>query len=136
MKNVILLVDDNAEIRSLFVDLLQETNLKILTFSSVKEAQIHLINPSNREKVCGIVSDLMMGPTDGLEFLSYVKKNPETAQIDFFLFTGADVSVFTPFISPFKLKGIIEKPFNRSEFMNTFKKIADQNQLSFEKKAA
>ncbi|OFZ30702.1 MAG: hypothetical protein A2622_13620 [Bdellovibrionales bacterium RIFCSPHIGHO2_01_FULL_40_29] len=113
MKNVILMVDDNAEMRSVFSDLLAPTKLKVLTFPSVKEAQIYLINPESRQKVLAIVSDLMMGPTDGLEFLSYVKKNPDLAHIDFFLFTGADVSVFRPFITPFKLKGIIEKPFNR-----------------------
>ena len=127
MKNVILLVDDNIEVQNLFVDLLVDTSLKVLTFSSVKEAQIYLIKPENRSEVCAIVSDLMMGPIDGLEFLSYIKKNPDTAGIDFFLFTGADVSVFKTFTSSFTLKGIIEKPFNRQVFLNTFKNLALDN---------
>ena len=127
MKNVIMMVDDNIEVRNLFVDLLVDTSLKVFTFASVKDAQVYLINPKNRSQVCAIVSDLMMGPTDGLEFLSYIKKNPDTAAIDFFLLTGADVSVFKPFISPFTLKGIIEKPFNRQAFLNTFNSIARDN---------
>ncbi len=120
MRNVVLMVDDNADLRELFSDMLSTTPLKVQTFSSVKEAQIFLINPENRAQVCAIVSDLMMSPMDGLEFLSYIKKNPATAEIDFFLFTGADVAVFQPFISPFKIKGIIQKPFNRREFVTTF----------------
>lgn len=124
MKNVILMVDDNAHVRNLFVDLLAATSLRVITFAAVKEAQIYLMSPQNRAEICAIVSDLMMGPTDGLEFLSYIKKNPITADIDFFLFTGADVSVFKPFISPFKLKGVIEKPFNRKVFVQTFNELA------------
>ena len=120
MRNVVLMVDDNVDLRDIFADLLAKTSLQVRTFGSVKEAQIFLINPANREQVCAIVSDLMMSPMDGLEFLSYLKKNPATADIDFFLFTAADVSVFKPFLLPFKLKGIIQKPINRKDFVTTF----------------
>lgn len=84
MRNVVLMVDDNVDLRDIFADLLAKTSLQVRTFGSVKVAQIFLINPANSGQVCAIVSDLMMSPMDGLEFLSYLKKNPATADIDFF----------------------------------------------------
>ena len=71
MKNVILLVDDNTEMRNLFTDLLAQTQLKVVTFGKVQDAQLYLQDSTNRDKIKAIVSDLMMGPTDGLEFLDY-----------------------------------------------------------------
>lgn len=114
-KDVLIMVDDNAEMRTLFNEILADSGLTVQTFPTVREAQIYLINPERRDKVCGIVSDLMMCPMDGLEFLSYVKKNPDLLHIDFFLLTGANVSVFKPLIMPFRISGIIEKPFNASK---------------------
>ncbi|OFZ29236.1 MAG: hypothetical protein A2622_07395 [Bdellovibrionales bacterium RIFCSPHIGHO2_01_FULL_40_29] len=119
MKNIILMVDDNLEMRNLFAELLEKTPLRVVTFASVKEAQIHLLSENNRNDVLAIVSDLMMGPTDGLEFLAYVKKNNDLEHIDFFLLTGADISLYKSYIEPFPLTGIIEKPFSRKDMIAT-----------------
>ena len=110
MRNIVLMVDDDCDLREIFSALLSATTLKVHTFASPKDAQTFLINPENRTKVCAIVSDLMMSPVDGIEFLSYIKNNPETAELDFFLFTDTNAPVLKPFISPFKLNVDIEKP--------------------------
>lgn len=120
MRNTIVMVDDNEDIRDIFAELFENTDIKVLCFANVMDAKVHLINPANAGKVKAIVSDIMMGPTDGLDFLSYVKAKPELAQIDFYLLTGAAVQVFEPFLRSFVLKGVIEKPFNSKALVALF----------------
>jgi len=112
MKNVIILVDDNEDIRELFADLFENTEIDIISFVGVTEAKEYLMNPENVIRVKAIVSDLMMGPMDGLEFLHYVKAQPELRDIDFYLQTGTATKEIEPFLKSSLLKGIIEKPFN------------------------
>ena len=120
MKNTILMVDDNEDMREIFAELFENTDIKVICFSNVLDAKVHLINATNASQVKAIISDLMMGPTDGLEFLSYVKAKPDLADIDFYLLTGAAITVFEPFLRPFVLKGIIEKPFDGKALVSMF----------------
>lgn len=62
----------------------------------------------------------MMAPTDGLDFLSYVKKNSNYSDVHFFIFTGAEISVFTPFLKPFQIAGVINKPCKAEALRSAF----------------
>jgi CheY-like chemotaxis protein len=103
-----------------------------VTFSKVEDAIAFLQNPANVSKVKAIVSDLMMGPTDGLDFLTYVKSKPDLKQLDFYILTGAEVSVFKPFVSATKVKGVISKPFN----VNKLLEILVDHEPEYDKKVA
>ena len=82
MKNVILMVDDNTEMRQVFAEALAKLEFRVITFENVKRAQQYLEDTQNRSQVAAIVSDLMMAPTDGLDFLSYVKKSSNYSDVD------------------------------------------------------
>ena len=133
MPNQIIIVDDNEEILDVFKDLFSNTNVKPVCFSNVIDAKLYLKKDKNVTEIKAIISDLMMAPTDGLDFLSYVKSKPELAKIDFYLITGAAVTVFEPFLRPFSLKGVITKPFNPQALLSVFTKT---NQESTNQKAA
>lgn len=122
MQNTLIIVDDNEELRETFSDLFANTSIKAICFSNVLDAKIYLKNPKNSCEVKAIISDLMMAPTDGLDFLSYVKSKPDLATIDFYLITGAAVTVFEPFLRPFSIKGVITKPFDTKALLSMFVK--------------
>ncbi len=124
VKKTIVMVDDNEDMREAFEQLFYKTDINVVCFANVKDALAYLAKPLNRAQVKAIVSDLMMGPTDGLDFLSYIKSKPEFASIDFYLLTGSAVVVFEPFIRSLVLKGVIEKPFNSKDLISLF--IKDQ----------
>ncbi|MEQ1722074.1 MAG: response regulator [Pseudobdellovibrio sp.] len=117
MKTHLLMVDDNKEILEIFKEILEPYGVKVVTFCKVEDAKAYLQNPFSAAKIRAIVSDLMMGPTDGLDFLTYVKSKPDLEQIDFYLLTGAEVSVFESFVRSNKIKGIISKPFHVSKLL-------------------
>jgi|GEM_PF-7083845 len=112
MKNTILLVDDNEDMRQLFIELFNDSDIHVVCFASVAEAKIYLKNPISLSKVKAIISDLMMGPTDGLEFLTYAKEKAELQHIDFYLLTGSATPALEPLLKSSVLTGIIEKPFD------------------------
>lgn len=120
MKNVVLMVDDNSEMRQVFSEALERLNLKVITFENVSRAQQYLLDNQNNSRVAAIVSDIMMAPTDGLEFLSFVKKNSSYADVDFFIFTGAEISVFKPFLKSFEIAGVISKPCKAEALRSVF----------------
>ncbi len=121
MKNTIVLVDDHKGLLEVCSEILEAEGFKVIGFTDPAEAKKFLSLERNLTNIYAIVSDLMMGPTDGLDFLSFVKSRPELAPIDFFLMTGAEVSIFEPFYRPYVLKGIIEKPFKPQTLVNTIK---------------
>lgn len=122
MKNTIVLVDDNEDLLEVCVQILEKQGFEVVSFTSVIQAKDYL-NRTDISCLHAIVSDLMMGPVDGLDFLSYVKSVPALADIDFFLMTGALLSVFEPYSRSFVIKGVIHKPFSSSDLVTalTFK---------------
>lgn len=126
------MVDDNKELLGLFKEILEPEGIKVVTFSKVEEAKDYLKNPVSASQITAIISDLMMGPTDGLDFLSYVKSVPSLQSIDFYLLTGAEVSVFEPFVRSHNIKGIINKPFKPKQLID----ILTNNETSYFKNAA
>lgn len=120
MKNAIVMVDDNEEMRNVFVELFKNTDTEVICFASVLEAKTHLNSPANAAEVKAIISDLIMGQTDGLDFLSYVKAQSTLRNIDFYLLTGVTISDFEPLLKSSVLKGVIEKPFDTNRLVSLF----------------
>ena len=119
MKKIIVMVDDHIGLLEDYIEVLEEYGLTVVSFSNPVEAKRYLMTTTEIDDVHAIVSDIMMGPTDGLEFLHFVKTIPELEDIDFYLVTGAAVSVFEPLIAKSKIKGLIEKPFTAKHLVNT-----------------
>lgn len=132
MKNTIVIVDDNEVLLSTCVEILEKQGFEVFGFTDVVDAKKYLAT-ANGSAIHAIVSDLMMGPADGLEFLSFVKSVPTLAQIDFFLMTGAFVPVFEPFYRDFFIKGVIEKPFDAKTLIGAL--TANESSSNFKQAA-
>lgn len=128
MRDTIIAVDNDEDIREMLVDLFKAANIRFFCFSNAKDAKVYLINPNNSSRVHSIISDLMMAPTDGIDFLSYVKSKPELSEIDLYLLTGAVASVFEPLLRSYQLKGVIEKPFDSKKLIEMFQKKISESQ--------
>lgn len=120
MRDVVLLVDDDADMRIIVTELLDMVGLKVAAFSDVEKALHFIRDPYNHTKIRAVISDLMMAQRDGIDFLSQIKSNPAVAEVDFYLLTGADISVFKSLLQPYKIKGVITKPFDPDLFIQMF----------------
>lgn len=131
MKNTVLIVDDDEDIRDILFDLFESVEINCVKFSNVAEAKTFLAEPKNTLLVHSILSDLMMGQDSGLEFLEYIKSNSSLANIDFYLITGASMQTFDSYLNSKKLKGIIEKPFDSKKLTDTFLSLKSDSQKKF-----
>jgi DNA-binding response OmpR family regulator/two-component sensor histidine kinase len=107
-KKLILLVDDNDDLRSSLKKQLEELNFKVIESKNGKEGLVIALskNPDL------IITDVMMPLMDGKEFCKVIKSNFETSHIPVIMITAlGDISN--------KVEGIkigadayLEKPFN------------------------
>lgn len=82
-KDIMLFVDDNAELRN-YISLAFRNDYNVVTVESAEEALRHLDN-----EVCDIiVSDVMMPGMDGDEFCKIIKENPNTSFLPVILLTA------------------------------------------------
>ena len=132
MKNTVVLVDDNKILLELCVVVLKKQGFNVESFNEVKKAKEFLL-AADANSIRAIISDLIMSPTDGLDFLSFVRSIPALGQIDFFLMTGSLAAVFEPYYRPYNIKGIIHKPFNAPDLINA---LAERDKTFFLKGAA
>lgn len=119
MQKTIVMVDDHIEMLEAYIDVLENAGVKVISFTDVSEAKHYLMTSTEVNCIDAIVSDLMMGPTDGLDFLTFVKKVPELEHIDFYFITGTAVPIFEPFFSKSSVKGIIQKPCTSKVLLET-----------------
>lgn len=128
MRDTILILDDDDDLREILVDLFQISDLKAIGFSNVTDAKKYLATLSNSEKIQSIISDYMLGATNGIDFLNHVKNTPELTAIDFYLLTGASTEDFETHLKSNRLKAVIEKPFDTQDLINLF--LKDKSQKS------
>jgi DNA-binding NtrC family response regulator len=120
MKDTVILVDDNEDLLSTFSAILEKQGYKVHVFSKVGKAA-KFLKSSDTSGIQAIISDVLMGPIDGIDFLSFVKSVPDLAKIDFYLMTGAVVPVLEPLYRPYNIKKIMQKPFSARELVSTLK---------------
>ncbi len=109
--NTILLVDDEEMVvTSIKSFLTLETDYKVVTFTSPKEALEHI----REHKVDLVISDYLMPDMDGIEFLANVKElQPEATRV---LLTGyADKENAIKAINDVGLYQYIEKPWENDD---------------------
>ncbi len=124
MKKTIVLVDDNEEFLDACADTLKKVGFEVASFANVDDAKKFLNGSKELSSIYAIISDLIMGPVDGLEFLAYIKTSPALKHIDFFILTGTTIELFEPYYSCYAVKGIIEKPCSPKKLIE---KVVDLN---------
>lgn len=118
---VLLIVDDEEEIRNLLTEIFSDSDYAILLASNGKEAleQIKLHEPSL------ILSDYVMPVMDGVELCDAIKNNEKTSHIPVILLTQYQ-SIKTRIESLENgADDYIEKPFNYQELLLRVKNIIE-----------
>lgn len=84
----VLIVDEDPEVLDLTATFLgqQDDAIEAVTETSAADA----LETFDREAIDAVVSDLRMPEMDGVEL---AERLPETREVPFFLFTGADTAV-------------------------------------------
>jgi len=85
---LVLVVDDNQEMRDLLERALTLEGIRVRTASGVLRALEALHDGSPRPDL--IVTDLMMPQTTGWDFLKHVREEPALQSLPVIIITGAD----------------------------------------------
>ncbi|MGD8414634.1 MAG: SpoIIE family protein phosphatase [Candidatus Latescibacterota bacterium] len=122
--SIVIVDDEDVVLRTLSSLLALETNFEIHTFDSPKKA----LDAMNDLHVDVVVSDFLMPGTNGLEFLSEVKRrHPDVVRI---LLTGyADRENAIRAINEVGLFQYIEKPWDNDQLILVIKNALNQRRL-------
>ncbi|MEZ4859451.1 MAG: response regulator [Flavobacteriaceae bacterium] len=117
-KPVILIVEDNVEIRNYFKDLFEDTYQILETPNGKKALEI-----SESRKVDFIISDVMMPVMNGFDFCKKIKSNTKTSHLPFIMVTAKTDDKSR--LKGYKLgvDAYIEKPFNEAELVQIIENL-------------
>jgi DNA-binding response OmpR family regulator len=105
----ILVIDDEPDLcRIVKVTLERLKNWKILTVESGQAG----LTQAQTQQPDAILLDLSLSDGDGMELLQALKTNPVTQSIPVILFTAKDLTEDRLEFDPWKVAGVILKPFN------------------------
>jgi two-component system, chemotaxis family, chemotaxis protein CheY len=114
--NSVLIVDDDADIRDAFQEVLEMEGYATTTCANGREALSHLSSAAPRPAL--ILLDLMMPEMNGTEFLAELRKNlPDARDIPIIIFSAVGERVEVPQGLPF-----IRKPIDLDTLLGTVKK--------------
>lgn len=123
----ILLIDDNADVRRVIIEVLELSNYKVLPAEDGKEG----ILLAREQKPDLIICDVMMPVLDGYAVIHSLQKFPETQNIPFIFLSakaeradvrkgmdlGADDYITKPLSSPEELLNAIESRLKKAELL-------------------
>lgn len=122
---LVLVVDDNEDVRTMLCALLEIHNVNVKPLKDGSDALVFLKqNPSVKPIL--LISDLMMNQVDGIDLLASIRKDKSYDQMMFVLHTGADLSVFSSLLKPYKIDAIIPKPSNPDRLEAELLKLIDK----------
>jgi two-component system, chemotaxis family, chemotaxis protein CheY len=99
----VLVVDDDAEIRQIVKDVLEEAGCEVALAREGREA-LNILRAAGAPRPCLILLDLMMPVMDGYEFREEQLRDSALAEIPVVMFTASGTSV--------RLEGeVLRKPF-------------------------
>jgi CheY-like chemotaxis protein len=112
---LVVVVDDEEEVRELVGNLLQEEGYGIASFSNGKQAIEYLLTQDQRPKL--VVTDLAMPVMDGWDLVKAIQQNPELASIPVMIVTGSRRQA--------KIVGVpvVEKPIDPERLLGTVRDL-------------
>jgi len=105
IEDVVLLLEDDDEARTLLGDLLESEGYKVVSFSNGAEALKYL---EHAELPCLVVLDLRMPVMDGAQFHAIMLKDPRLSKVPAIVVTAFDPSA----AANLAVKRVLKKPVN------------------------
>ena len=112
----ILVVEDDADIRDVFVQVLELEGYEIAAAGNGREALEHLRRSKQPDL---ILLDIMMPVMDGWQFRAEQQRNPELASIPVVILTAHGVPQHNTTING--VAGFLKKPVELETLLNTVK---------------
>jgi CheY-like chemotaxis protein len=114
--DLVLVVEDDPDIRDTMRDVLQSEGLEVVTAANGREALERLASP---RRPCIILLDLMMPVMNGLELLEALHHDPNLATIPVFL-----VSAYEHLARQAKgAAGFMKKPIDLDVLVDTIQRV-------------
>jgi CheY-like chemotaxis protein len=118
-----LIVDDEAGIRLMVREMLDDEGYRVLTACDGREALTYL----RAVQIDGILCDLMMAGMDGLTFARIVRADPRYGHIPLLLMSAGSIQ---PAIPVTWLSGFVAKPFTITALLDQVRQaLADASTL-------
>jgi DNA-binding response OmpR family regulator len=118
----VLVIDDNAEFRSLIKDMLDETRFDVLAMGSAVNA-LELFS-REKESFDLILLDYYMPHLDGAKTFEWLHKlNPNVKVL---ICSGADELRLRQIVTEYKINGYIRKPFHVKEVIELIEKTVNE----------
>lgn len=115
---VILIIEDNTDIRENTAELLELSGYRVITASNgelgISLAKAHLPDI--------VLSDVLMPVLNGHQVFEELKKYPATAQIPFFFLTSSVEPKDVKYALDRGATGYIKKPFEEHELLDAIKR--------------
>jgi len=117
----ILIVDDDAEFRSILTEYLEHQGYTVISASCGQEA-LRLINTDTDDLPSLILLDYLMPSEDGVQFHTRLKEQEKLSNIPTVMVTGYDLSNK----QRQGVKGVLMKPFDWSELDHMVEHILEE----------
>ena len=114
---VVLIIEDNLEIRENVTELLELNNYKVVSAENGAEG----ISIAKSIKPDIILCDIMMPQVNGYEVLRQLKTHPPTAKIPFIYVTASAEKREVQIGMELGADAYVGKPFDTAELMDTIK---------------
>lgn len=122
-EKIILIVDDEEEIRISLSRYLKKHSFKILTATNGNEAAQLITN----EKIDLVVSDIRMPIMDGIKLLTFIKNRDKNIPV--ILITGFSEILETKDAYELGANGFLSKPFRLKDLLNTISSCLGNKQI-------
>lgn len=110
----VMIVDDSAAIRKILQRVLSQAEIPISSVVEAGDGQ-EALEALKAKKVGLILSDINMPNMDGLQLLSKLKENPETAQVPVIMVTTEGGSTKVMEAVNLGAAGYVRKPFTAEQ---------------------
>jgi len=122
-----LYIEDDNNIRDIFVDFFNSVCLNLVVAKDGKEA----LEIFKKEKFDLIISDINMPNMNGIEFAKEVRKTDKNVKIIFI--TGYDIKKYLQQAIDLDVEAYLIKPINLNELLNRVQKIYEEKRKQEEK---
>ena len=122
MKKVILVLDDDENMRQAISALLDQQGYKVVEVENVPSA----VNAVRREDIKLAIIDIKMPIVDGYKFCEFLRKTNKYSHIPIVIVTGEEKRYGRETAELLNIEAFMEKPFNPIDLVAKVKEILEK----------
>jgi CheY-like chemotaxis protein len=124
----ILIVEDNADLRRVLIEILQYEGYSAVSTGSAEEALALLANATERPNL--VISDIVLEGMDGCAFLTAVRQTEGLQTLPVLFLSGQANAQNLCGSDDLKPDAYVEKPFTIQDLVTTIKQTIEQSETA------